>query len=301
MKTCWIVYNPASGRKRFSAALERVVADIEAMGYDVEVKPTQYPRHAIEIVKEACCERVDTLLVAGGDGTLSECVNGLAENEHRPKIAYIPSGTACDIAKTLGIPKNIDKALDIIREDCVVEMDIARSSHGYFLYVTALGNYVAISYQTRSKLKRTLGYFAYLLTGVKEFFTMPMIKTEIHHDHGVIKGYFSLILALNSRRVAGLNIIRNPVLDDGEIDIVAFRYIPFLNNLLYIVTFLIKSPKVPGVVRLRTKNAKIYTGHHRKWTIDGEAASSGNQAIEVLKRHIRIVIHEKRRRFFPND
>ncbi len=291
-----------SGKKKFKASLGKVKKTIEEMGYKVSVKPTKRARHATELTKEACYEKIDMILISGGDGTVNECVNGIADQKHRPKIAYIPSGTACDIAKTLGIPKKVDKALKIIKDNYNVKMDIVKGSHGHFVYVTAIGNYVDISYITQSKLKRIFGYGAYLITGIKEFFTIPMIKTEIDYDDGQLKGYYSLIMAVNSKRVASFNIIRNPVLDDGKIDIVVYRYIPLLNNIIYLISFMFNPKWLPGVTRVQTKHAKLYTEHHHKWNIDGEAANSGNQEIVVKQKHIDIIINQKKAaRYFENQ
>ena len=235
MKNCTIIYNPESGKKDFINHLPYVKSKLEDIGYEVKVKATKKSKHAINIAKGACKEEVDLLVISGGDGTLHECINGIAQCEFRPRIGYIPSGTACDLASTLRIPKNVEKALDIILTGEPVKMDIAKSNKGYFMYVTAIGTYVDISYVTDSKLKKYLGYFAYLLTGIKEFFTIPMIKTKLVHDKGIIRGYFSLIMVVNSKKVAGFNIVNKPALDDGKVDVILYRYIPLLNNLIYFI------------------------------------------------------------------
>ncbi|MFP4286234.1 MAG: diacylglycerol/lipid kinase family protein [Candidatus Izemoplasmataceae bacterium] len=302
MKRCWVIYNPMSGKKKFADHIDLVKETIEVLGYKVYIKETKRPRHATEIVKEACYDKVEMILISGGDGTVNECVNGLAESQHQPLIAYIPSGTACDIAKTLGIPKNVPKALNIIKQMHEVKMDIVKGAHEYFVYVTALGNYVDISYLTHSKLKRKLGYLAYFITGVKEFFTIPMIKTEINYDQGVLKGYYSLIMVVNSKRVAGFNIIQKPVLDDGLVDIVLYRYIPLLNNIIYFFSFFFNPKILPFVKKIRTKEATIYTEHHHRWNIDGEASDSGNQSIKVFKQKLRILINpDQSDKYFKNQ
>ncbi len=302
MRKCWIIYNPVSGKKKFQEALNIVSSRIKQLGYEITIKPTERQRHAVDLVKEACIEKIDMLLISGGDGTMNEVINGLAESSYKPKIAYIPSGTACDIAKTLGIPKDIEKALKIIENDHAVYMDIVKSSHGYFMYVTAIGNYVDISYVTQTKLKKIFGYGAYLFTGIKEFFTIPMIKTEIIHDHGKLKGYYSLMLVVNSKRVAGFNIISKPLLDDGKVDIVVYRYIPLINNIIYFFSFFFNPRWLPGVQKIQTTHAKIYTEHHRKWNIDGEAADSGNQEVKVIPQHVKIIVNEKKtKKYFKHQ
>jgi diacylglycerol kinase (ATP) len=302
MKNCTIIYNPESGKKDFINHLPYVKSKLEDIGYEVKVKATKKSKHAINIAKGACKEEVDLLVISGGDGTLHECINGIAQCEFRPRIGYIPSGTACDLASTLRIPKNVEKALDIILTGEPVKMDIAKSNKGYFMYVTAIGTYVDISYVTDSKLKKYLGYFAYLLTGIKEFFTIPMIKTKLVHDKGIIRGYFSLIMVVNSKKVAGFNIVNKPALDDGKVDVILYRYIPLLNNLIYFISFLMSPKFLPGVTRFRTSRLKIFTDHHHKWNSDGEESNSGNLYIEVKKQAVDIIIRpEIKNKYFKEQ
>lgn len=290
IKNCIIIYNPESGKKDFVHHLDYVVKRLQDSGYNTSVIATERPRHAINLAKEACLSKVDLLVISGGDGTIHECINGIATCEYEPEIGYIPSGTSCDFASTLKIPKNVIKAMDIILEGEAVKMDIAKSNNGYFLYVNAIGTYVDISYVTDSKLKKYLGYLAYLITGLKEFFTIPMIKTKIEHDKGTISGYFSLIMVINSRKVAGFNIINKPVLDDGLVDLLVYRYIPLFNNLIYFISFVIGPRFLPGVHRLQTSKLKIFTDHHHKWNTDGEESNSGNLHIEVKKQAIKVIV-----------
>lgn len=292
MKNCLIIYNPESGKKDFVNKLDYVLKRLTDAGYSTSVIATERPKHAILLAKKACNDKVDLLVVAGGDGTVHECVNGVALCDYRPVIGYIPSGTTCDFANTLKIPKKIDQAVDIILNGISVKMDISKSNNGYFFYVTAIGTYVDISYVTDSKLKRYLGPLAYFITGIKEFFTIPMIKTKIVHDEGSLRGYFSLILVINSRKVAGFNIVNKPVLDDGLVDVVVYRYIPLFNNLLYFISFILGPSVLPGVHRIRTSRVKIYTDHHHKWNMDGEESNSGNLNIEVMKQAVEILVKE---------
>ncbi len=290
MKRCQIIYNPESGRKDFVNHLDYVTSRLSEAGYEVDVVATKRPKHAISLAKKACENKYDLLVISGGDGTLHECVNGIAVSKYKPRIGYIPSGTACDLASTLKIPKNVPKAVDIILEGVPVLMDIAKSNNGYFLYVTAIGTYVDISYVTDSKLKKYFGYFAYLITGIKEFFTIPMMKAKIVHDNGTYRGYFSLILVVNSKKIAGFDFVSKPALDDGIVDVILYRYVPFFNNLLYFLSIAFGPRVLPSVHRFTTSRLKIYIEHHHKWNMDGEEANSGNLNIEIIKQAIKITV-----------
>ena len=168
--------------------------------------------------------------------------------------------------------------------------------------MSAIGTYVDISYVTDSRLKKYLGPLAYFLTGVKEFFTIPMMKVKIEHDGGTFRGYYSLMLVVNSKRVAGFNIIDKPRLDDGKVDVVLYKYIPFFNNILYFISFIITPKVIPGVRKFRTKKLRITTDHHHKWNTDGEEANSGNLSIEVLKQAIEIIVSpEIKKKYFKEN
>ena len=301
MKKCIIIYNPVSGKEDFVHKLDYVEKRFVDAGYDVEFIRTEKPKHAINIARSVCEKEFDLLVVAGGDGTLHEVINGL-QFKKIPRIGYIPAGTSCDFAHTLNLPKDVGKAIDIILNGVPTKMDIVNSNKGKFIYVSAIGTYVDISYVTDSTLKKYLGYLAYFITGVKEFFTIPMMKARIEHDGGTLKGYYSLMLVVNSKRVAGFNIIDKPRLDDGKVDVVLYKYIPFLNNILYFISFIITPKVIPGVRKFRTKKLKITTDHHHKWCTDGEEANSGNLNIEVMKQAIEITVTpEIRKKYFKEN
>lgn len=290
MKKCILIYNPVSGKKEFESKLGYVEDRLNDAGYKVDIVATKKPKHGIELAKDACDKNYDLMIISGGDGTLHECINGLCKVGKRPRIGYIPSGTSCDLANTLKISKKVKLALDIILNGEPVQMDVVSSNKGYFLYVSAIGTYVDISYVTDSKLKKYLGPFAYFLTGIKEFFTIPMMKSVIEHDNGVVKGYFSLMLVVNSKKVAGFNIIDKPILDDGKVDVVLYRYIPFFNNLIYFISFFLTPKVIPGVRKFKTSKLKISTDHPHKWNMDGEEANSGNLNLTVNKQAIEIIV-----------
>ncbi|MCF7926901.1 MAG: diacylglycerol kinase family lipid kinase [Candidatus Izimaplasma sp.] len=299
MKKCICIYNPVSGDETFSKKLDIVEDKLNAHDFQVEFVSTKKKKHAIKLVEEACLKEYDLLLVSGGDGTLNEVINGMAKSKKKLPIGYIPSGTICDIAHSLKIPSNIEKALDVILENDPIQMDYCMSNKGSFFYVSGIGAYIDISYTTDSRLKKFLGPVAYFLTGIKQFFTIPMIKAKIEYDKGFLRGHYSLLLVVNSKKVAGFNVINRPILDDGKVDVIIYKYIPFFNNLIYFLSFIIGSRLLPGVSRIKTSRLKIYTDHPNKWNMDGEEVNSGNLNVFVKKQDIQIIVPKKiRKKYF---
>jgi len=298
----FLIYNPKSGKQQFEPRLHQVVDRLTKNGYDVKAFGTEYPGQATELARLACKEKCELLIIVGGDGTFNECVNGLMDFPNRPKIGYIPAGTCCDIGHTLGLSKDINLALDNIMKNQSVRMDVVKANDRYFCYVSGNGAYIDISYVTDSRLKRKIGYLAYLVKGVEELFTIPKIRMRVTYDGGEFRGTFSLILIINSKRVAGINMIYKPYLDDGLVNVVLYRHLWPLNNIIYFLSFILPFWSTPLVKRFKTGNMKVITSTRSKWNVDGESGGQGNQEIHVCKQAISIIVPASaRKRCFPNQ
>ncbi|MDR0196959.1 MAG: acylglycerol kinase family protein, partial [Oscillospiraceae bacterium] len=107
-----LIINPNAGRMKSGGVLD-VVSEFSGGGYDVTVFPTAKKRDAEEKVANNG-ESYDLIVCCGGDGTLSETVNGLARLSEtkgkRVPFGFIPTGTANDFAATLGMPTDMRAA-----------------------------------------------------------------------------------------------------------------------------------------------------------------------------------------------
>ena len=108
---CIFIYNPNSGSSKNIVKNLDYIKEKLSTKYDVvDIVPTQYATHATKIANEACGV-YDCLVLAGGDGTFNEVINGLAGNEVKPVVGYVPCGTVCDMANNLGMTKNVKNIL----------------------------------------------------------------------------------------------------------------------------------------------------------------------------------------------
>src|SRR5699024_4344376 len=112
-----IIYNPTAGRELFKKELPKVLERFEKAGYETSAHATSGEGDATIAARIAVERKYDIVLVAGGDGTINEVVQGIAEAKFRPKLGIIPTGTTNDFARALSIPRDIEKAVDIILKD----------------------------------------------------------------------------------------------------------------------------------------------------------------------------------------
>lgn len=161
MKRARIIYNPTSGREMFRRHLADVLEKMEKAGYETSCHATTGEGDAIEAAKKAVERKYDIVVAAGGDGTINEVVNGLAEQDYRPKLGIIPTGTTNDFARALHIPRDVDKATDIIVNGDTIPIDIGRMNDVYFINIAGGGRLTELTYEVPSKLKTMLGQLAY--------------------------------------------------------------------------------------------------------------------------------------------
>lgn len=102
-----VIYNPTAGRRK-RRKLDRFLAQLRALGAAVELCATEAPRHAEALARAADPARFDAVVVAGGDGTINEAVNGLSQSPL--PLALLPLGTANVLANELRLPRRV-KAL----------------------------------------------------------------------------------------------------------------------------------------------------------------------------------------------
>jgi len=293
LKNVILIYNPKSGNQKFESKLNFVIESLKKKYDDIFVCSTKHSGHATEFAKIACEEKYNLMVIVGGDGTFNECVNGIMSYDYKPTIGYIPAGTCCDIGMSLGLTKNVEKAVKNILENTPAKMDVVKSNYRYFCYVSGNGAFIDISYVTDSKLKKKIGYIAYLITGAIEIFTIPKMRMKIRHDNGDERGRYSLVLIINSKRVAGINMIYKPTLDDGLVDVVLYKSFPPFNAVIYIISMILPFWSTSLIKRFKSSKLEIKTNTKTRWNIDGESGGTGNQYFEVCQKAINIIIPDR--------
>jgi diacylglycerol kinase (ATP) len=128
MSRTLLVVNPASragATERRFASIERQLR--EALG-DYDLAWTKGPRDAVRIAREAATAGYARLLVGGGDGTASEIATGLlgAGRNEDVTLGFLPLGTGGDLLRTLGVPRSLGGALEILRAGQTREIDAGR-------------------------------------------------------------------------------------------------------------------------------------------------------------------------------
>ena len=289
------IYNPESGKGKVQKQKEYIISKLREKYGEIEECPTKFSGHASQIAKEACKD-CDYIFACGGDGTLNEIINGIAEQENKPIIGYIPTGTVNDVARSLGIKRNIKKATQNLLDGEVFEHDIFKANSRYGIYVCCAGLFTKSSYDTKRESKRKFGKIAYFFKGAKEVFGAKPVEVELEVDGENIKQSVSLALILNSKSVAGIKLNKKAKLNDGRVEVVLVH--SHRNRITFVELLRCLSLFIFGVgahkknkhitYRLVDKfSAKVKEG--TTINLDGEKSGEGSFSFEVVKQAVKII------------
>lgn len=283
-KKMLLVYNPKSGQQEFQLNLSQVVDAFTRAGYLVTTYPTQAVRDAYEVTLAHSGE-YDCLVCSGGDGTLNETIDALMLCESRPVFGYIPSGTTNDFATSLGLPRDVLKAAEVVIGGEARPLDIGQFGGEYFSYVAAFGLFTDVSYGTPQGMKNALGHFAYLMEGVKRLGSIRSYRCTIKVGAEVIEDDFLLGMVSNSLSIGGFKLREavNVKMDDGLFEVVLLRKPKNFIDLQNVIASLLNQELyTESLVLRRASEVSVLSQEPISWTLDGEF---GGEMTEVTIRN----------------
>lgn len=227
---CKLIVNPHSGPWDVRPELAAVLNHLDNRGWKASLHNTEQPGEATALARQAVHENADAVLVVGGDGTINEVVNGLAESP--VALGVLPGGTGNVWAKALGLPTrsplHLMPLLDSVRAlvpGTTRRIDLGKANGRYFLQWTGLGLDAEVTYamEPRTRRQRRLGIVAYLVAGVATAAHMAGTRTRILIDDQRVYRRSILVVVSNSRVYsAGLTMATDARLDDGLLDVDVF-------------------------------------------------------------------------------
>lgn len=288
-----LVVNPSAGRMRSKTGLFDIVSLLNKNGFITTVHITSSRGDATEAVMRLG-KYFDCIVSCGGDGTLNEVMTAVLKSDISVPIGYIPTGTANDLAASLGLSRNIKKATEQIMFGKIVPHDVGFfNSSQYFSYVASFGAFTKVSYATSQPAKNAMGYLAYFIEGVKNVAEIHPYTVSIKADDFETEGDFIFAAVTNSTSVGGiLKYNQDTVnLQDGIFEVLLIRNPQNAMELQYVVNGLTKQVYDKKYVNLfHTSSISFKSERPISWTVDGEYAGDHNLVqIENLHRAVRII------------
>jgi len=292
VKKAMVIYNPSSGKEEAHEYKQRALEVLQSIGYKTVEKETKQINDATEFAILACEEQYDLLVALGGDGTISEVINGLAPQQSRPLFTFVPLGTVNDFARAVGIPLEPSLAIEALKMENIEYVDVGKIGDKYFINVVAIGDIASNVAETTIEQKTKYGSLAYLISGAKALINHEEVEMVIHHDQGVWRGKTLLVLVALTNSVGGFkNLVNSAKINDGKLHV-----------------FVIKQSSIVSLARLgaklvlgnlgedeevesfTTKNLRIEANRELFCNVDGEQGSCTPFDIEVYTKYLKMLI-----------
>lgn len=214
------IINPISGtgkQKGIDGVLKKY---LNTDKFQLFIEYTQYAGNASEIAKDAILKQYDAVLAIGGDGTINEVASSLAGSD--VAMGIIPCGSGNGLARHLGIPMSVAKAIDWLNKAEIISMDTVKANDKLFVNVAGVGFDAFISHEFDKMDSR--GLISYFKAVVNSFFTYSQKDFSVETKDGKLelKG-FLLSFANSSQFGNNAYIAPKASVLDGKINLILLK------------------------------------------------------------------------------
>ena len=259
--------------------------------------PTTGPHTAGNIARERVAAGSDLILVAGGDGTVNETLEGMVHS-HTP-MGVIPAGTANVFAHEIGLHTNVEKAVRDLHnlEPVRISLGVLRGPNQaarHFLLMAGVGLDAYIVYNVNTNLKARIGKIAYWLAGFGQV-GKRLQEFDVKIDGRTTRASFALLSRV--RNYGGdLEIARSISLLDDKFEVVLFEGPSSFRYLLYFSGVLLnRLPRTKGATVMHARKIELTNipGAKTWLQIDGETAGELPATIDIVPEALTILLPKR--------
>ena len=288
--TLLLVHNPRAGHGRSARLVTEIGTTCRKLGLEADIRLTEWPGHATEIISAEDLSRFDGVVATGGDGTVFEAVNGLFKNPAGPcvPLGVLPVGTGNSFSRDLGLERGqVGHALGRIAGGATRAVDVGRcrtEEHDlYYLNILGLG-FVSDVTATAARLK-LLGNAAYTVGVIYRTAFLGTSRLELEIDGEVIERDATFLEISNSRYTADFLMAPEARIDDGLLDVTLLGNISRRRLLrLFPTVFRGEHVRYPEVETFTARSITVASDQPKILSPDGELVGSTPAEINCLHR-----------------
>jgi len=232
----------------------------------------------------------DVVMIAGGDGSANYGARLCLEKQ--AVLAVLPSGTANDFARNIGLPEDPDELCRLIARGVSRHVDVARMGEGLFLNVAHIGLGTLPARESGGARKKLFGRFSYLIELLRRLKAKRGFRAELRCGKGYVRGRWLSIAVANGTSFGGGHEIPDAAPDDGYLEVIAVRPRPLVQLLLTFVMIRLnrEAPtRTSTLVHLKGRRCSVRTRKPKTVTADGDIAgktpldvSCSHQSLKVI-------------------
>lgn len=293
-----LIVNKKAGKGKIGKHVQDIENNLKKLNYSVTTKYTTKENNAKVIITNYQ-DPYDIVVACGGDGTLSEVVQGILEMKKDAAIGYIPMGTMNDFAKSMGISFNKFDISNNINDYEVKHCDLGVFDDKIFNYSATFGMFSKASYSADSKYKNKFGKLAYWWLAAKELFDYQSYNVKAEFDEKVIEDDFIFGCISNSKYVGGMHLFKNePIeMDDGKFEVLLVKKPKnFIHTLKLTLKVMNGNFKDEYIHYYQTSDLSVESDNNIRWALDGEDGGNVNNVkLHNLNRAINYIVPKNKK------
>ncbi len=266
-KKLLFIINPISGIGKQQIVEKLLAKELDTSKFDYEISYTKYPKHAIEISKNAT-NQYDAVVAVGGDGSVNEVCNGLVGS--KTVLGVLPVGSGNGFAHYMKISTNLTKAIHQINDFKIKDIDSISFGDRNYINVAGVGFDAEVSHRFAEYGKR--GFFSYVKVINRVVYTYKPKYYHIVVDGVEIKQRaFSISFANSSEFGNHAHVAPLAVIDDGFIDVCIVSPFPKLMLPIMVIHMYIKTlHKSIYTKTIKAKKVQFFITDRQEVHLDGE-------------------------------
>ena len=280
MKTCqtenhrWMfILNSTAGHGQGCKKINQLIHSLNRYSFDYEIALTKCVGHAKKLAQHAADSGFTRIIAVGGDGTANEVVNGIMRSSKNAEIIFgmIPQGTGNDFARIFGLSHDPKKAVQRLKQEKVIKLDLGKVEEYYFLNSLGLG-FDAVVAKNVNSLKKLKGLSRYLVAIIQAMIRYKNYQATLKIENNSREIDFILFSVGNGQYCGnGFRLTPQAKPDDGLLDVGIVSGLT-RRRLLRLLPGARRGKHLsqPEVEMLRVEKFTIQTEHHLPLYLDGE-------------------------------
>lgn len=293
-----LIYNPTAGPWDMTRVLKRLAADLDKSGWNTDLVQTEHPgdatRYATQAVKAGC----DIVLVAGGDGTIHEAVNGVVGSD--AVLGIVPVGTGNILARqlhmpilSLAAPFYISEVAEALRRGWVQRVDTGVVNDRHFVCWAGLGldAEIAVHLEPRPRYAKRFRALPYIIAGFAVASEFRGVRARFLIEGRTVRYRTLMALASNIQLYAAFfNIAPQAHMDDGLLDIFVFKGLGFSYALRHLLSlFSGRSQRDPRIMHVLARTLEVETSPSVAVQLDGDPFGNTPTAVTIAPGTLRLL------------
>jgi len=288
-----LIANPVSGQAAAARSRERLPWLLAEAGLPPTVHITSGPGDATQAARDAVVAGFERVVVAGGDGTTNEVVQGLA-GSHTP-LGLVPLGTGNVLARQLGLGvDDPEGACRVIAANKQRPVDLGAANGRHFVLMAGAGIDGEVAAQVQGFWKDRLGMWAF----VGEFAAQALAHSEQHMFRVVVDGQalerrmWSVLVCNAAQYAWRLSFAPAAQMDDGLLHVVMFHHPGRFQLLSSVVGEWLRGggTEIPHVTQFRGRQVEVHADPPAKWQADGETGGTTPVRLEVAHLALTLIV-----------